>query len=82
MPPSRCSGTRSAIRASPALLRIGEHVAELLVALPPGLDPGTVHRAAREGLRTPRVSPESVAAIAEAVAKLSQAKAARPDPPR
>ena len=62
----------------PALLRIGDRIAALLVALPPDLDERALHAAARDGIRTPRVSPDAVAAIAEALFKLSAAKAATP----
>jgi cyclohexadienyl dehydratase len=61
----------------PALLRIGERIAALLVALPADLDERAVHTAARDGLRTSGLSPDSVGAIAEAVFKLSAAKAAK-----
>jgi cyclohexadienyl dehydratase len=61
----------------PALLRIGERIAALLVALPPDLDERAVHTAARDGLRTPGLFEESRAAIAEALFKLSAAKAAK-----
>ncbi len=62
----------------PALLRIGEQIATLLVALPPDQGDDALRAAARDGLRTPRVSPESVAKIAEALAKLEQARSATP----
>jgi cyclohexadienyl dehydratase len=62
----------------PALLRIGDRIAALLVALPPDLDERALHAAARDGIRTPRVPPDAVAAIAEALFKLSSAKSATP----
>ena len=62
----------------PALLRIGEQIGALLVALPPDQDDDALHAAARDGLRTPRLSPDSVAAIAEALAKLEHARTATP----
>ena len=61
----------------PALLRIGERIAALLVALPADLDEQVVDAAARDGLRTSGLSDESRAAIAEALFKLSAAKAAK-----
>jgi cyclohexadienyl dehydratase len=62
----------------PALLRIGDRIAALLVALPPDLDERALAAAARNGIRTPRVSTDAVTAIAEALFKLSAAKAATP----
>ena len=62
----------------PALLRIGEQIGALLVALPPDLDDAQLSAAARDGLRTPRLSPDSVNRIAEALAKLAQARSATP----
>ena len=62
----------------PALLRIGERIAALLVSLPQGQDDDALRAAARDGLRTPRLSPDSVASIAEALVKLSHARAAKP----
>jgi chorismate mutase len=57
----------------PAVLRIGERIAQLLLALPQGLDPAPVREAAREALRTPRLSEPSILAIADAIAALSRA---------
>jgi cyclohexadienyl dehydratase len=57
----------------PAVLRIGERIAQLLLALPQGLDPAPVRKAAREALRTPRLSEPSILAIADAIAALSRA---------
>ena len=62
----------------PALLRIGEQIGALLVLLPPGQGDDALHAAARNGLRTPRLSPDSVAGIAEALAKLEHARTATP----
>jgi cyclohexadienyl dehydratase len=62
----------------PALLRIGQRIAALLVGLPPDQDERALQAAARDGLRTPRLSDASRAAIAEALFKLSSAGAARP----
>ncbi len=65
----------------PALLRIGEQIGSLLVALPP--DPGdeAIRGAVRDGLRTPRLSSDSIAQIAEALVKLTTARKATPRPP-
>jgi len=57
----------------PALLRIGEKIARLLVALPKGLDREAVRAAARDQLRTPRLTEKSKLAIADSIAKLSEA---------
>ena len=62
----------------PALLRIGEQIGALLVSLPPDQDDDALRAAARDGLRTPRLSPDSVAGIAEALAKLEHARTATP----
>jgi cyclohexadienyl dehydratase len=64
----------------PALLRIGEQIGALLVALPPDLDAAAIQPALRDGLRTPRLSPDAVARIAEALVELAQARAATPAP--
>lgn len=60
----------------PALLRIGERIAALLVSLPPGQGEAALRTAARDGLRTPRLSQQAVASIAEAIQKLDQARTA------
>jgi cyclohexadienyl dehydratase len=57
----------------PALLRIGEKIARLIVALPQGLDREAVRAAARDQLRTPRLTETSNRAIADSIAKLSHA---------
>jgi cyclohexadienyl dehydratase len=62
----------------PALLRIGEQIGALLVLLPPGQGDDALHDATRDGLRTQRLSPDSVAGIAEALAKLEHARTATP----
>jgi cyclohexadienyl dehydratase len=62
----------------PALLRIGERIAALLVALPPNLADETLRAATRDGLRTPHLAPDEVASIGEALVKLAHAKAAKP----
>jgi chorismate mutase len=64
----------------PALLRIGERIAVLLVALPQDLAPEALRAAARDGLRTPGISPDAVASISEALLKLADARAAKPTP--
>jgi cyclohexadienyl dehydratase len=61
----------------PALLRIGEKIARLVVALPAGLDRTSVWAAAVDQLRTPQLTLESKRAIADALAVLSNAPAAR-----
>jgi chorismate mutase len=61
----------------PALLRVGEKIARLLVALPAGLAADDVRAAARDQLRTPRVSESSQHAIADAIAALSNGGAAQ-----
>ncbi|MFI5215917.1 MAG: transporter substrate-binding domain-containing protein [Candidatus Limnocylindria bacterium] len=62
----------------PALLRIGERIAALLVALPQDLDDDVLRAATRDGLRTPNLSRDSSASIAEALVKLSHARGAKP----
>jgi len=54
----------------PALIRMGEQIARLVVALPPGLSPQRVREAASDQLRTRWLSPASRAGIADAVAAL------------
>jgi cyclohexadienyl dehydratase len=61
----------------PALLRIGEKIARLIVALPTGLDRDAVRAAARDQLRTPRLTEASKLAIADTIALLSQAPRAQ-----
>ena len=56
----------------PALLRIGERIARLLVVLPPGLDEETALASVREHLRTPHLVEASRRTIARALAELSQ----------
>ena len=55
----------------PALLRIGERTARLLLALPPGLDAAAVRAAARDALRAPYLDPERRDALADAIAACS-----------
>jgi hypothetical protein len=61
----------------PALLRIGEKIARLIVALPPGLGAGEVRAAARDQLRTPHLTEPSKLAIADALSALSREAAAQ-----
>jgi hypothetical protein len=69
--PEEVPGVDEVLR--PALLRIGEKIARLIVALPHGLDRETVRAAARDQLRTPRLLETSRLAVADAIANLSQA---------
>jgi cyclohexadienyl dehydratase len=55
----------------PALLRIGDRIAWLLVRLPGPLDPGDVGRQTSEALDAPGLEPHHEAAIADAIAQLS-----------
>jgi cyclohexadienyl dehydratase len=55
----------------PALIRIGEKIARLIVALPTGLDPREISEAASDQLRTPHLTEASQQAIADAIAALS-----------
>lgn len=56
----------------PALLRIGERIAWLLVRLPGPLDPQDVERQTSEALDAPGLEPQHEAAIAEAIARISR----------
>jgi cyclohexadienyl dehydratase len=56
----------------PALLRIGERIAQLLIALPTDLDRARVIEAARRELRSTRVSDASMLAIADAISELTK----------
>jgi cyclohexadienyl dehydratase len=55
----------------PALLRIGERIARLLLALPPGLDATAVRAAAHDALRAPYLTAERRDALADAIAACS-----------
>ena len=55
----------------PALLRIGQRIAWLLVRLPGPLDPGDVDRRTAEALDAPGLGRRHEAAIADAIAQLS-----------
>jgi cyclohexadienyl dehydratase len=57
----------------PALLRIGEKIARLIVALPRNLDRDAVRAAAHDQLRTPRLTETSKIAIADSITRLSYA---------
>ena len=57
----------------PALLRIGQKIARLLLRLPEGLDDPALRRAARRALRSPYLEPARVEAIADALGALSRA---------
>ena len=56
----------------PALLRIGDRIAWLLVRLPGPLDPGDVDRQTSEALDAPGLERHHEAAIADAIAQLSR----------
>ncbi len=56
----------------PALLRIGERIAALLLALPEDLDAAEVRRATHEGLRSPWLGENTRRALADAITALSQ----------
>jgi hypothetical protein len=58
----------------PALLLLGERIAALLVSLPQDLEDDALRAATRDGLRTPRLSADSVGSISEALVKLSHAR--------
>jgi cyclohexadienyl dehydratase len=55
----------------PALLRIGERIAQLLIALPANLDRAQIIEAARREIRSARLSDASVLAIADAISESS-----------
>lgn len=58
----------------PAILRIGAHIVELVLALPEDLDAETVRRVAREELRTEHLERDRLDAIADAITALSRAR--------
>lgn len=64
----------------PALLRIGERMAALLLALPPDVDAAAVDTALRHGLRSPWLSDASRDALARALVGLHQAAPAGAHP--
>jgi len=55
----------------PALLRIGERTARLVLALPPSLDSAAVRAMARDELRAPYLGAEQRDALADAIAALT-----------
>ena len=55
----------------PALLRIGERIAQLLVALPANLDRARIIEAARREIRSAQLSDASMLAIADAISEFS-----------
>jgi cyclohexadienyl dehydratase len=55
----------------PALLRIGERIAQLLVALPANLDRAYIIEAARREIRSAQLSDASMLAIADAISEFS-----------
>ena len=56
----------------PGLLRVGERIARLIVALPSGLAVDIVRAKADEELRAPYLSNRDRRALADAIAKLSR----------
>jgi hypothetical protein len=52
-------------------LRIGERIAQLLVALPANLDRATIIEAARREIRSAQLSDVSMLAIADAISEFS-----------
>lgn len=63
----------------PALLRIGDRIGQLLVALPADLDRSRVRGEALRELRTPHLSKASALALADAISALSAAQANQRD---
>jgi cyclohexadienyl dehydratase len=61
----------------PALIRIGEKIARMIVALPPGLEADAVRAATLDQLRAPLVNEHSKRAIADALIALSRGAAAQ-----
>ncbi len=59
----------------PALLRIGERIAQLAVALPSDLESARVAETARRELRSARLSEASLRAIAAAIGEISRTTA-------
>lgn len=69
-------------RLRPALNRIGDRIARLVVVLPAGLDPGTIRAATRRELAARDLAADQLDAIAEAIAALSRsAPQPAPDAP-
>jgi len=76
-PPDSALDLKTQLR--PALLRIGDRISQLLVALPAGLDSSRVREEALRELRTPHLSKASVLALADAISALSANRANRGD---
>jgi hypothetical protein len=76
-PPDSALDLKTQLR--PALLRIGDRISQLLVALPAGLDSSRVREEALRELRTPHLSKASVLALADAISALSATRANRGD---
>jgi len=74
-PPEPLPSVEDVLR--PALIRLGEKIAGLLVRLPENLDRESLRAAARAELRTPQLGEASVFTIADALAAMS-----RTDPPQ
>src|SRR6185503_5697744 len=68
-PPEPLPGLEKELR--PALLRIGDRTARLLLALPPGLDATAVRSAASDALRSPYLTAELRDALADAIVACS-----------
>lgn len=64
----------------PALERIDERIARLLIALPDDLDEASVRAAVADGLRVERLSDASKRALADALATLGRRAGQRPPP--
>lgn len=62
----------------PALLRIGERIAALLLALPDDLDAASARAAVQDGLRSPWLSEASRASLVEALVAVATAPRAAP----
>ncbi len=71
-PPEKLPGVDDELR--PALLRIGDRIAQLVLALPRDLDPESVRHAARDALRTPYLSERSKLSIADAITATTRMK--------
>ena len=56
----------------PGILRVGAHIVQLMLMLPPDLDAAAVRRAAAVELRSEHLAPDRRNAIADAIAALSQ----------
>jgi len=65
----------------PALIRIGERIAQLLVALPDGLGEAHVARTCRDGLRSPWLDDREEGRLARALYELASWRRAAPPAP-